>query len=251
MRTSLKGAAYGLAKTFARPVGLYPFPKTHRRHLVDILDELRINCLLDVGGHYGEFGKLLRELGFDGHILSFEPVSESFKLLQDSAKGDAKWRTFPFALASEDGQSIIHLYKASDFNSLLSPSGVQDRFEHCTEEVGTETINLRRLDSVFDEVTKDIPGARIFLKMDTQGFDVQVVTGAAGVLDKILAMQSELPGICLYAHQPSLLEALSFYWEQGFRPTGFFPVNHANDGVTVLEWDAVLVREGAAAAAKQ
>ena len=244
MKTALKQAAYGLAKTIVRPVGLYPFPKTHRRHLVDVLNGLRIDCVLDVGGHYGEFGKLLRELRFGGYILSFEPVSESFRRLEASAKDDSKWRVFPFALGASDGTSSIHLYRSSDFNSLLRPAGNHDRFEWCTEEIGTETITVHRLDSVYEECMKGIPSPRLCLKMDTQGYDLEVVRGASGVLPKILAIQSELPGICHYANQPPLLEALSHYWAEGYRPTGFFPVNHEEDGITVMEWDCILVKEG-------
>ena len=243
VNTFLKRATYGVAKTVARPLGLYPFPRTHRRHLVDILNRLQIDCILDVGAHYGEFGQMLRELRFQGHILSFEPVSASFKLLEAAAKDDPKWRIFPFALGSSDGESTIHIFRSSDFNSLLSPAGIHDRFENCTEELGVETIAVRRLDSVYEMCTKDIPSPRVFLKMDTQGYDLEVVRGGEGVLSKILAIQSELPGVCHYSGQPQLCEALSHYWSQGYRPTGFFPVNHELDGITVTEWDCVLAKE--------
>jgi FkbM family methyltransferase len=245
MKTLMKQTAYGIAKTLARPVGFYPFPKTHRKHLVHLLDHLGIDCVLDVGAHFGEFGKLLRELRFKGQIISFEPVSASFQRLEAAAKGDPKWGLWPFALGASDGTSTIHIYRASDFNSLLSPANVSGRFEACTEELGVETIAIRRLDSVYDECLKGLASARVFLKMDTQGYDLEVVKGAAGVLPKILGMQSELPGIPHYANQPPLLEALSHYWAAGYRPTGFFPVNHETDGITVMEWDCLLVREGA------
>lgn len=213
--------------------------------MVDVLHRFNIDCVLDVGAHYGEFGQLLRDLRFQGHILSFEPVSASFKRLEAASKGDPKWRIFPFALGSSDTESQIHLYRSSDFNSLLAPAGVHDRFESCTEELGVETIAVRRLESVYEMCLEGIPSPRVYLKMDTQGYDVEVIRGAAGVLPKILAIQSELPGICHYSNQPQLCEALSYYWSQGYRPTGFFPVNHELDGLTVTEWDCVLTREGA------
>jgi FkbM family methyltransferase len=217
--------------------------------MVDILQRFNIDCVLDVGAHYGEFGQLLRDLRFQGHILSFEPVSASFKRLEAASKGDPKWRIFPFALGSSDTESQIHLYRSSDFNSLLTPAGVHDRFESCTQELGVETIAVRRLESVYEMCTEGISSPRVYLKMDTQGYDVEVIRGAEGVLPKILAIQSELPGICHYSNQPQLCEALSFYWSQGYRPTGFFPVNHELDGLTVTEWDCVLIREGAGSTA--
>jgi FkbM family methyltransferase len=248
MNVALKHATYGIAKTVARPFGLYPFPRTHRRHMVDVLEHFRIDCVLDVGAHYGEFGKLLRDLRFNGHILSFEPVSASFQRLKSAAQGDPKWRIFPFALGSADTESQIHLYRSSDFNSLLEPSGASRQFEGCTDQLGIETIVVRRLDSVYDTCTEGMVSPRVYLKMDTQGYDLEVFRGAAGVHEKILAMQSELPGVSSYANQPQLCEALTYYWQSGYRPTGFFPVNHQRDGISVHEWDCVLVSEKEASA---
>ena len=234
-----------MVKRVARAVGVYPYPRTHSRHLLKLLRHLRINCVLDVGAHYGEFGALLREFGYCRHIVSFEPVSASYKLLQARAERDGKWTTFPFGLAAADGTAEIHLYRSSDFNSLLEPSGVQDRFAANTEELGTETVILRRLDSVFGECLAGIAEPRVALKMDTQGYDLEVVRGAHESLKSILMLQSELPGISHYAGQAKMIPALEHYWAEGFRPTGFFPVNYETDGVTVMEWDCVLMREDA------
>jgi hypothetical protein len=78
--------------------------------------------------------------------------------------------------------------------------------------------------------------------MDTQGYDKDVVEGSRGILGNIAGMQSELPEVSYYLEQPKMLETLSYYRGLGYSPTGFFPVNHEFDGITVLEWDVVLAR---------
>ena len=238
-----RNLVYNSAKTFGKPLGLYPFPRTYRRHLLNILQRLQLGCVLDVGAHYGEWGQILRGIGYKGMIVSFEPVSASFERLQKSAADDSQWHVFPFALGAEDTTALIHLYKASDLNSFhQAGSHVNDCFAHHADEVGSETVKVRRLDSVFAEL--NLNGTpRIYLKMDTQGYDRNVVQGAVGVLDQVIAMQSELPGIRpLYPEEPDMLATLTYYRSLGFAPTGFFPLNFERDNTTVIEFDVVLAR---------
>jgi FkbM family methyltransferase len=243
MLPSTKRIIYPLAKTIARPLGLYPFPNTLRSHLLDILRVLQINCVLDVGGHYGEFGKLLRGIGFKGTIISFEPVSASFRRLQQCAANDPRWQTLQYALGNEDMTATINLHEASEFNSLLpSDPNTISRLAGCAVENGTETVSVRRLDVIFSELNFQMSDPVIFLKMDTQGYDKSVVEGSVGVLGSIAAMQSELPETRYYLGQPAMLETLAYYHSLGFDPTGFFAPGREDDGITVIEWDVVLAR---------
>jgi FkbM family methyltransferase len=151
----------------------------------------------------------------------------------------------PFALGSEDSTATIHLYKSSDFNSFLQANSkrVEDRFAHNADDFGTETVTVKRLDSVFSDLNFDKTAARIYLKIDTQGFDKNVVQGAVGSLSHVVAMQSEIPGIRpLYFNQPDMIETLAYYRSLGFAPTGFFPLNLERDNTTVIEFDVVLAR---------
>jgi FkbM family methyltransferase len=225
-----------------RPLGIYPFPRSHARHLIGVLRKLQIDCVLDVGGHFGEFGKYLRGMGYGGEIVSFEPVRASFQLLAETSRKDARWRCMPFALGTENGEAEIHLYEGDTFNSMLSPSGEAVRYRHYMEERGTETIQIRTLDSLYEELSQGAKPPRLFLKMDTQGYDVQVFRGGGRVLPLVLGLQSELPGLSQYKEQTSMSDALAEYRAGGFRPTGFFPVATELDGLTVVEWDCVLTR---------
>jgi FkbM family methyltransferase len=244
MQTRHRNALYQFAKALAKPFGLYPFPRTHMAHLRHVFRKLEIDCVFDVGAHFGEFGKSLRDMGYRGEILSFEPVSASLERLRSAARGDPKWKVFPYALGSAEGPAEINLFLSSDFNSLLTAVEGADRFSGSTQPVGREVIEVRRLDSIFDQCTAHLPPeSRILLKMDTQGYDLFVFEGAAGVLDRITAIQSELPAIHHYQAQPSMLSAMSVYWQSGFRPTAFFPLSREVDDLTVMEWDCILARD--------
>ena len=248
MQDLLKDKLYNLVTSrpvlgVMRPLGLYPLRGSHSRHLLSVLRHKQVNCVVDVGAHFGEFGSLLRKIGFEGHIFSFEPVSGSYQQLQARAARDKNWKTFNFALGSKDDTATIHLYESSFFNSLLTSSGEAERFKSHMRDKGTETISIHRLDSTFARIVAEVPNPRIFLKMDTQGYDIEVFRGAAASLQNVHGLQSELAGgVCHYKGQPLMAPALSEYWTAGFRPSGFFPVNYESDGLTVNEWDCVLMR---------
>ncbi len=82
-----------------------------------------------------------------------------------------------------------------------------------------ETAPVRRLDRLLPELLTDLATARLFLKMDTQGFDRQVFDGAKGVLPHIVGLQSELPVIPIYDGMTGWLEALFAFTQVGYSPT--------------------------------
>jgi len=243
MNSAARAHLYNLAKTIGKPIGVYPFPKTYRRHLLDVLEQLRISCVIDVGAHTGGWATILRGIGYKGTILSFEPVSASFEQLAELARNDEKWKVFPFALGEQDSTASIHLYKASDFNSLLDAQAfARQRFSHELVEFGTEQVQIRRLDTLFTDL--HLSDQEVYLKIDTQGYDKKVVAGALGILDRVIAMQSELPGARpIYRGQPNMIESLGFYRSLGYFPTGFFPIVHGYDGLAVIEFDVVFTRQ--------
>src|SRR5579875_3316105 len=118
-----------------------------------LLKRLEISCVIDVGAHHGEYGRFLRELGYRGRIVSFEPVSDSFALLQRSCHGDRRWAAFQYGLGNVDGTTEINVMQNSTLSSFLTPSTYSKEWGarvHGSDDeiVRTETVRVRRLDSV-------------------------------------------------------------------------------------------------------
>src|SRR5262245_55897412 len=90
------------------------------QHLRAIVRERDIDCIIDVGGNVGKFGRFLRnEIGFRGEIISFEPVRTNFEQLEAVAAGDKKWKVFQTALGRQPGRLSINVMKSDDFSSFL------------------------------------------------------------------------------------------------------------------------------------
>lgn len=175
-----------------------------------LLEDERIDLVLDVGANTGQYASDLRALGYQGMICSFEPVQRSFEQLKSAFQGDPQWRGWRLALGDQTGEMTINVVPSlTEMSSLLTPRGGWTGLEE-------EQVQVRRLDEIFDEASADVPNPRVLLKMDTQGFDLSVFEGAAGCLERVQGLESELSVRPLYRDMPSYTEALSAYQAAGF-----------------------------------
>ncbi len=215
-----------------------------RSILRDVFRTLSINCVLDVGANTGQYGRVLREaLGYTGWIISFEPVQRNLEQLRKWADRDGKWRVFPWALGRTDGPSGINVMQSSDFSSFLQPDPrSEERFGSANRLVKTESVEVKRLDHVLGECLKGIGLPRIYLKLDTQGFDLGVLAGAETILSDILALQTEVAFRKLYLGMPDFIESLRQFMSMGFEVVDFVPVTRERDGLRVIEMDCIMLR---------
>ena len=214
-------------------------------HLLRVFAARAINCVLDVGAHTGGFGKELRSSGYRGHIVSFEPVACNFEGLSRAAGGDPRWRVFPFALGERSGRADINVFGGSTFDSLLAPSeSGREAFGEKLAIERTEHIEIRRLDEVLDSCLEGIPTPRLYLKMDTQGYDLAVVEGAGASLARVLALQTEVALQPIYQDmRTTLCNTIPELRKRGFEVTGLFPVTRDHEEkLQIIELDCVMVR---------
>ena len=212
-------------------------------HLQRLFSVLDINCVLDVGANIGQFvDRLRRDVGYRGHVASFEPARASYEQLARRLSTDTQWRGFGYALGRERGTAELNLFTPDNsLNSMLEPSTFgSDRFAALRLTPRKETVEVRRLDDVFAEAVRPLVEPVTFLKLDTQGFDLEVLYGASGVLDRVAALVTELPVQPIYEGMPSLVEALGRLQDLGFEITGMFPVTRDRDGLGAVEFDCVL-----------
>ena len=216
----------------------------HQRSLTKrILQELRIDVVLDVGANEGQFGEEIRKI-WSGELHSFEPVPGSFRALERRAAGDEHWHVHRFALGDRDHTATIRVSKLPVFSSLLPTNDFcAERFGSDATDVHEESIDVRRLDAVLPTIIPQAAGKRFFLKMDTQGYDLNVFRGLGGFLPRIVGMQSAISHLPIYDGMSHWTECLQEFEQAGFEVAGLFPVNW--DDLSVVEHDCVLVRSRA------
>jgi FkbM family methyltransferase len=236
------------AKRLARRAGydIVPFDPAGgslATHLTTLFELLGINCVLDVGAHQGWYGRMLAEMGYDGHIVSFEPVRENFDALcRASASNPQRWTAHNVALGSTDGTTTINVARRSDFSSLWPTNDyARQQFPVMSDPIRTEEVRIARLDTILESVVAHIEAPRIFLKMDTQGNDMEVFRGAQRSLDRIEALQAELYFREVYTGAPLFGEALQELRGGGFELTDIYPVGRG-ERLEVIDADCIMVR---------
>jgi FkbM family methyltransferase len=208
----------------------------------DVTDFLRarhVDIVLDVGANVGWFGQRLRECGYRGKIVSFEPIDAVFRDLKALAQRDGNWDAHRLALGATTGGALINVSRKQDFSSIRDQSRAVQRFEPAADLVHQEEITIVRLDDLFDQ----FHNATVFLKIDTQGYERPVLEGARRALTQIVGVQLELPLVHLYKCTWSLAEALVFMQDAGFVLAQLTPVNWLKDDpVSAVEVDGLFRR---------
>jgi FkbM family methyltransferase len=231
------------AKSLARRFG-YDIRKTGNhfyKRPIDFIRSRDIDLVLDVGANVGQYGADLRRDGYTGWIASFEPIRAAYQELAGRAKSDPRWKVFNMALGADNGTASINISEASVFSSILRQLPAAVAFDPNAQVVRSESVKVARLDGIFP----DLPASKApFLKIDTQGFEQQVLQGATNCLSRFLGVQVELPITHLYAGTWSFNEAVADIIGRGFEISNIAPVNYDSvDTASMLEVDCIFRRK--------
>ena len=160
----------------------YPTPELDRR--IKLLKNYQIDVVFDVGANIGQYGSELRNIGYKGRIISFEPTHDAFKKLQEISKNDNLWDVYNFSLGERDGTTAINISENSVSSSLLESLPELNESAPRASFVRTEEIEIKKLDSIFNSL--NIKNKNIYLKIDTQGYEKQVLDGAGEFLKLVI-----------------------------------------------------------------
>lgn len=225
--------------------------RAHAEHLElglrDLFRTMGVDLALDIGANRGQFGALLRDrIGFDGDIISFEPIPAVARALAAEVEGDARWRVLEIGLGDEDSEQLLHVARETVFSSLLPPSEFGlGRFHRGIAVAETIGVPIRRLDSVLPRLVPDFESRVAHLKIDTQGFDLHVVRGAGDLIRRFVSIQVEVGLRPSYTGAPAGTDLMAAIVERGFDLVGMYPV--VRDGLRLVDADALFVNRDAVA----
>lgn len=211
---------------------------TLNSHLINLIDLHEIDLVLDVGANSGNFATTLRSEGYKGDIHSFEPVSRTFESLSAACSGDHRWFAHNVAMGAACDKKTINVTEASDFSSFLKLKS-NETFGNM-KVLYEEVVEVSTVENFLTTHVMNFDKKRILLKMDTQGYDLEVFKGAIKVMDRIVCVLSEISLIPIYSRMPHYLAFLKKSEEHGFVVTGFYPVSR-KENLSVVEMDCVLL----------
>jgi FkbM family methyltransferase len=151
------------------------------------------DLVVDVGAHYGAYTVCLaRVVGPAGRVLAVEPASHALDVLRQNvrANGLHSVQVVPAALGDRTDRLILQGHGDPSRASLAGPAVGPDCV-HGPDGCGSEVVRVLRLDDLVpagDRVT--------FMKIDTEGYELPVLSGSADVLDR------DRP-VVLFEYQPT------------------------------------------------
>lgn len=209
--------------------------------LMTILNYHAVNIVFDVGANTGGFGRYLRSIGYAGNIVSFEPMKAAHEALVSATKNDRFWRAATrSAIGKEDGEIEMHIAANSESSSILDMLDAHSAAAPESIYIGVEKVPLRKLDSLAPEFLKD--DSVLFVKVDTQGYEEQVLLGAANTVSHATVLQLELSLVNLYAGQKLMPEMLENLKTIGFDLWGMVPVFADPRNGRILQMDGIFCR---------
>jgi len=179
-----------------------------------LLHHFGITKILDVGANTGQYAQELRKIKYEGEIISFEPISSVFEILKNNLKNDQKCKVQNFALGDKEEIKTINIAKNLASSSFFNRAKHLEENAKQTEYLSEEKVEIKKLDSIFDTLCN--ADEIVFLKLDTQGYEKNILKGAATSLKKIKGIQVELALKPSYNDAPGFKEIFKIIEEAGF-----------------------------------
>jgi len=203
----------------------------------------QIDLVLDVGANKGQYAKYLREAGYAGRIVSFEPLSTAYAALLKASKKDPRWDVAPrAAIGNKDGEIKINISKNSESSSALPIHELHVQASPNSAYIDSEIVKLYKLDSIAEHYLNDTYQA-IYLKMDVQGFELQVLEGASRILPRVKMLQLELSLVPLYQGEPLIRTMLEKVDALGYELYAVIPGFTDMKSGRLLQLDGIFIQK--------
>lgn len=230
-----------LARNIGLEVNRYNPLTSQEARIVSLLQHHKIDLVLDVGANDGGYGKDLRQAGFKGAILSFEPLFEPHERLKSTASRYHNWHVAPrMALGDNDGEIEINVSENSKSSSILLMKKLHSDVVPSSKYVSKQIVRIQRLDHFECDLVKNYKLK--FLKIDTQGYEKNVLDGAAGLLHEIHGIQIEMSLAPLYQGQSLYMEIVKILSSNGFDLWNIVPGFSDPKSGRLLQMDGIFFR---------
>jgi FkbM family methyltransferase len=210
---------------------------------LNLVDFSRADIVFDVGANEGQFAQELIAFRPRIKIVSFEPVSAAHASLIKNACGNPNWIVAErVALGEIPAQSEIYVTQNSQCSSLRGISDNGIKFGSSFDLRQVQVVQIER----FDNICRHFIDRQswIYLKIDVQGGEKEVMSGTLGVTDQIVGIQAEISFHEIYAGQSTGFEVVEDILGDGFDIYGIS--NGWRDGETgkLLQADAFFIQRG-------
>jgi FkbM family methyltransferase len=215
--------------------------KNDLKRRLKIIKHLKIDLLFDIGANVGQYAKKMRNLGYNKKIISFEPLNADFEILKRTASRDKCWIVNNYALGDEDTVGFINISGSSDNSSILNMLPKHSESKAGLSYIAKQEIEIKKLDNIFSSFVEG--ENRVMLKIDTQGYEKNVIDGALESLKRISVIQLEMSLVPLYEGEMLLPEMIKYIENKGFQLFSLENGHYNRQTGQLLQADGIFVNK--------
>ena len=171
----------------------------------------KINTLIDIGSNKGQFILLCLKFFPKIKIYSFEPIKEILERQKNFFKFK-KMNTFNFGIGNKNKNLNFFITKRKDSSSFLT-FNASNHYNSDYSFIEKRSIKIRKLDQILKNKNLIRP---ILIKIDVQGYELEVLKGAKQILSKTDYLLVEVSKNRMYNKQAVEKDVINFLKNKKF-----------------------------------
>jgi len=195
-----------------------------------LLQNLKFDCLVDVGANRGQFALIFHRLFPRASIHSFEPLDEPAQIFKKIFSNDSNVKLHVCAIGREKKIATIHITRDDDSSSMLPVTKIQSSMFPGGIEKGTRQVPVLPLAQALG--IAPIPPASL-LKIDVQGFELSVLQGCEDILNNFSHLYIECSFVELYEGQSLAHQIVAWLGQRNFVISGIYNLYYDTTGMTM------------------
>ena len=158
-----------------------PLSSFHHKRIFKYLNKLDIEKIIDIGAHKGEFLENMLKIEKINSFYAFEPQKNIFNELNEKFLKNRKITMFNCAMDKEITKKKLKINKLSSTSSLaeINEKSLYLKFKNfLTRTKSNFEYEYEVQTSTVDKIFESISLKRTLLKIDVEGFEINVIRGS-------------------------------------------------------------------------
>jgi FkbM family methyltransferase len=202
------------------------------------IGKFSINTIIDVGANQGQFAEKILKVFPKGMLYCFEPLPDVFNQLRINFGDKKNVHLYNFGLGEKDEEVMIFNNEYSPSSSLLEMLDLHKKNFNFAVKTSPKTISIKRLDEFEAELTQK----PILIKIDVQGYEMQVLRGGEKVIEEAEIIIIETTFQQLYKDQPLFNDIYEYFTKRGFYYAGNIEQLLSPIDKHILQADAIFIK---------
>ena len=189
-----------------------------------------LKTIIDIGANKGQFSLIAKNFFPNANIFAFEPLTRPYEKFIKIFNKIENVKIYKYAIGTFDDEVMMNISKREDSSSILEIGPLQKKIFQGTDKVNEEKIYVSPIDKMLEINKIHNPS---LLKIDVQGYELEVLKGCKNILDKIDHIYCECSFIELYKNQAIYSQVCEWLYDYNFSVESIYNPSYDDKGQMV------------------